>query len=287
MQQQGMNVIISTLYRSLRPFALLRSLYNLNKVLRQGEYQVIHLHFGVPGLVGRLLAIFYQSPTWIYQSHGYSLSANTGWLARHCYLITERLLKNTVDFALFQSQEDIKLAQRYKLLHPTQMHYLGNGIDTERFYPEITAPQKKQKSTTSFIFGMVARFESIKNHQLLLDAVKHLRLQTTDFKVLLIGQGKLQQAIEAQIAAHELYQWIEIIPYSHDMPAFYQRIDMALLTSFGEGLPRALLEPMACGKPVICSDVKGSREAVTDHETGFILPLDQPEVWAAKMRWWC
>lgn len=288
MRRHGMNVIISKLHRSLRPLALLRSLYNLNNILRRREYQVIHLHFGVPSLVGRILAVFYRHPIWVYQSHGYSLSANTGCLARIAYLATERLLKNTVDFSLFQSQEDIRLARRYKLLHPEQIRYLGNGIDTEKFYPP--AQPSAQDKALPFVFGMVARFEAIKNHQLLLDAIKHLRLQSPDskqpdFKVLLIGQGELQDAIEAQIAAHELSAYVEIIPYSHDMPAFYQRIDMGLLTSLGEGLPRALLEPMACGKPVICSDVKGSREAVADQETGFILPLGKPEIWATKMRW--
>ena len=288
MRQQGMNVIISTLHRSLRPLALLRSLYNLHTILRRHEHHVIHLHFGVPSLVGRLLALFYRRPIWIYQSHGYSLSSNTSLLARVCYLALERLLKNTVDFALFQSQEDIELAQRHKLLRTEQIRFLGNGINTEKFCP--TTQPTPHDDTSPFVFGMVARFEAIKNHQLLLDAIKYLRLQNPDanqpsFKVLLIGQGDLQEAIKALILAHELSPWVEIIPYSHDMPTFYQRIDMGLLTSFGEGLPRALLEPMACGKPVICSDVKGSREAVIDYETGFILPLGKPEIWAKKMHW--
>ncbi|PIE36200.1 MAG: hypothetical protein CSA53_08140 [Gammaproteobacteria bacterium] len=69
------------------------------------------------------------------------------------------------------------------------------------------------------------------------------------------------------------------------MPTFYQQIDVGLLTSFGEGLPRALLEPMACGRPVICTNVKGSREAVLEGKTGFILPLGDPQRLADKMLW--
>ena len=69
------------------------------------------------------------------------------------------------------------------------------------------------------------------------------------------------------------------------MANFYQELDVGLLTSLGEGLPRALLEPMACAKPVICTDVKGSREAVKDQHTGFIVPLAAPQILAAKMQW--
>lgn len=280
MRQQGMQVVIADLHRSLNPWRLLQSLFNLQKVLRRADYEVVHLHFGVPSLIGRCLAWVMRKPIWIYQSHGYSLSYNTSALGKLTYLAIERLLKWPVHLALFQSHEDMEIARRYQLLDEPQMEYLGNGIDTDYFQAK---PRLMQEDKT--IFGMVARFEPIKNHQLLLDAIKHLRLINPNFKVLLIGQGELQTEIAAKIAAHQLQDWIEIRAYSTDMVGFYQAIDIGLLTSFGEGLPRALLEPMACAKPVIATDVKGSREAVKDQQTGFLVPLATPQVLAAKMQW--
>lgn len=282
MRQQRMNVILADLHRSLKPWHLIQSLFNLQKVLRQADYDVVHLHFGIPSLVGRCLALVMRKPIWIYQSHGYSLSYNTSTLGKFAYLGIERLLKWPVHLALFQSHEDIAIARQYKLLNEPQIEYLGNGIDTDYFKP-LTNSAAELKAKT--VFGMVARFEAIKNHDLLLDAVKHLRLVNPNFKVLLIGQGELKTEITAKIAAHQLEDWIEIRAYNTDMASFYQEIDVGLLTSFGEGLPRALLEPMACAKPVICTNVKGSREAVKDQETGFIVPLNDPQTLAAKMHW--
>lgn len=280
MRQQGMQVIVTDLHRSLHPGRLIQSFFNLQKVLAQGQYDVVHLHFGVPSLVGRCLAFVMRKPIWIYQSHGYSLSYNTSALGKWTYLAIERLLKWPVNLALFQSQEDIAIARRHKLLDDAQIEYLGNGIDTDYFSPSLTLnPSDKT------IFGMVARFEAIKNHELLLDAVKYLRLVNPNFKVLLIGQGELQTEIAAKIAAHQLQDWIEIRPYSTHMAEFYQEIDVGLLTSFGEGLPRALLEPMACAKPVIGTDVKGSREAIQDASTGFLVPINDPQALASKMQW--
>ena len=280
MRRQGMQVVIADLHRSLNPWRLLQSLFNLRKALSQANYDVVHLHFGVPSLIGRCLAFVMRKPIWIYQSHGYSLSYNTSTLGKYTYLAIERLLKWPVNLALFQSHEDIEIAQRYQLLDEQQIEYLGNGIDIDYFQPK---PRDAIQDKT--IFGMVARFEAIKNHQLLLDAVKLLRLNNPNFKVLLIGQGELQTEIAAKIAAHQLQDWIEIRAYSTDMASFYQEIDIGLLTSFGEGLPRALLEPMACAKPVICTDVKGSREAVKDQQTGFVVPLGDAPTLAAKMQW--
>lgn len=282
MRAQGVTVRVATLYRSLNPYQLWRSLRNLQRVITHHHYDVIHLHFGVPSLVGRLLALFIRKPIWIYQSHGYSLSANTGRLSRFSYLALERLLKHTVRYVLFQSREDLALAMQYQLATEQQIVYLGNGIDTSVFVP----PENScLQSGGRLVFGMVARFEPIKNYQLLMDAIKYLRLKTTDFKVYMIGQGRQKDQIAAQIAGHELQELVEIHPYRQDMPTFYQQIDVGLLTSFGEGLPRALLEPMACGRPVICTDVKGSREAVLEGKTGFILPLGDPQRLADKMLW--
>lgn len=284
MRQAGVPVITTTLYRSLHPLQLARSAWNLYRVIRQGNYDAIHLHFGIPGLVGRFLALFNRQPVWIYQSHGYSIADHTSPLTRRLYLTLERLLKNTVRYSLFQLREDMALAQRYRLLEPAQRVFLGNGIDLQRFQP-APVPSRDNSRAANTVFGMVARFEPIKNHTLLLDAVTLLAQKTRAFRVRLIGQGHLQADIQARIQRDSLDELVEIVPYSTDMPGFYQSIDVGILTSLAEGIPRALIEPMACGKPVICTDVKGSREAVIDQQTGFRTPLDSPSTLAGHMQW--
>ncbi|UOG91568.1 MAG: glycosyltransferase family 4 protein [Candidatus Thiothrix sulfatifontis] len=279
MQAQGMNVVVATLHRSLNPLQLARSAWNLRRAIRQGGYHAVHLHFGIPGLVGRFLALFDHKTVWIYQSHGYSIAENTSPLARKAYLLIEKLLKKTVRYSLFQLREDMELAREHRLLDASQMVFLGNGIDLNKFKPHSTAP------TNITTFGMVARFEPIKNHALLLDATELLAKQTRDFNIKLIGQGHLQADIQASIQRKGLSDLIEIMPYRNDMPAFYQSIDVGVLTSFAEGIPRALIEPMASGKPVICTDVKGSREAILDQQTGFKTPIDSPKALADHMLW--
>jgi glycosyltransferase involved in cell wall biosynthesis len=279
MQEQGMNVVVETMHRSLNPLQLARSAWNLRRAIKHGGYDAVHLHFGIPGLVGRFLAFFDSKTVWIYQSHGYSIAENTGSLARKAYILIEKVLKKTVRYSLFQLREDMELVREHQLLNESQMVFLGNGINLNRFVPDFTP---RQTPTT---FGMVARFEPIKNHVLLLDAVELLTKKTRDFKVKLIGQGYLQAEVIAAIQQKGLADVVEIVEYSNDMPAFYQSIDVGLLTSFAEGIPRALIEPMASGKPVICTDVKGSREAIIDQKTGFKTPLDSPQALAEHMLW--
>lgn len=281
MREQGMKVIVETMHRSLNPLHLMRSAWSLRRAIRQGGYDAVHLHFGIPGLVGRFLAFFDRKTLWLYQSHGYSIAENTGPLARNLFILIEKLLKPTVRYSLFQLHGDMELAQKHKLLDKEQMVFLGNGVNLTRFTPSDIP----HKPSDPVLFGMVARFEPIKNHTLLLDAVALLVQQTRHFKVKLIGQGPLKAAVQTSIQQKGLEDVVEIVAYSNDMPAFYHSIDVGLLTSFAEGIPRALIEPMASGKPVICTDVKGSREAIVDRETGFKTPLDSPETLAGHMLW--
>lgn len=279
MRKQGMHIIVTNLHRSLNPLQLLLSAWNLHCAIRNGSYDAVHLHFGIPGLVGRFLAFFNRKTVWIYQSHGYSIAENTGVIARQVFILIEKLLRHTVSYSLFQLRGDMELARQYKLLGEEQMVFLGNGIDLAKFVPN----ESPSVDSSLTVFGMVARFEPIKNHALLLDAVELLAKQTRRFRVKLIGQGHLKTDIQNIIRTKNLDDLIEIVEYSNDMPAFYQGIDVGMLTSFAEGIPRALIEPMACGKPVICTDVKGSREAIIDGKTGFKTSLDSPETLAEHM----
>ncbi len=280
MREQGVKVVATPLYRSLNPYYLVLSMWNLYKALQQGKYEVVHLHFGIPGLVGRFLALFKRDIIWIYQSHGYNITEQHHYLTRRFYLLIEKLFKNTVRYSLFQLKEDITLAKQYRLLNETQIIYLGNGIDLNQF--KISTTNQINSITT---FGMVARFEPIKNHTLLIQAIEILAKTNLNFKVKLIGQGHLKSSIQTLIAQKQLDHLIEIVEYNNDMPSFYQSIDIGVLTSFAEGIPRALIEPMAAGKPVICTDVKGSRETVIPNKTGFKVPLGDALALAQTMQW--
>lgn len=279
MQEQGTHVITAHLHRSLNPIHLAQSIWTLREAIKDSDYDVIHLHFGIPGLVGRALAYIDRKRTYIYQSHGYSIAENTSKLSTALFLLIEKLLKHSVPYSLFQLKGDIALAHQHNLLNEKQIVYIGNGVDMQRF-----KPSSLPKEDDIIRFGMVARFEPIKNHALLIDAAAYLLEHCKNFKIYLIGQGELKDQAQAHIERLGLTQHIEIKAYTHDMPSFYQSIDVGVLTSFAEGIPRALIEPMASGKPVIATDVKGSREAPIDKETGFLTPIDSPEQLAKHMR---
>jgi glycosyltransferase involved in cell wall biosynthesis len=126
----------------------------------------------------------------------------------------------------------------------------------------------------------VARFDEVKGHTYLVRACRILRDRGIAFECRLIGDGPLLRTIEAQIKQAGLHEEIQLLG-----PCGYQDVihelsetDVVVLptapTEAGnrEGMPTVLQEAMACGLPVVASDVGGIPELVDDKRTGLLVP---------------
>ena len=161
----------------------------------------------------------------------------------------------------------------YRWLAGDRRHAIPNGVDLDRV-DQIIGSASPSLDSASFTVITIGRLVAIKNLLLLLAAFQESGAQAS--RLILIGEGGLRSAIEAQSAAFNLEARVEItglIPreqvYRHLVPA-----DVYVSTSFGEGLPVATLEAMACHCPVILSDILPHREIAAG--TDFI-PLVPPE----------
>src|SRR5204863_1840718 len=114
----------------------------------------------------------------------------------------------------------------------------------------------------------VARLEPVKNHGLLLEAAAELRRRAVPFRLRLVGDGPLRAAYEARCADLGLCRNVEFLGRRADVEQLLASTDIATLVSVREGIPRAVLEAMASGLPVVATDVPGTREAVRHRETG-------------------
>ncbi len=120
---------------------------------------------------------------------------------------------------------------------------------------------------------MGARFENVKNHQMLINALTLCKENDT-FKVLLAGDGPLLEHFKNQVEKLELQNKVCFLGYRNDILNLMQIADAVLLTSKKEGIPRILMEAMAMSLPVLATNVLGTREVVVHGETGELVELD-------------
>jgi glycosyltransferase involved in cell wall biosynthesis len=161
-----------------------------------------------------------------------------------------------------------------------------NGIDTERMQPDAAAGRALRQawgiSSDAFVIGCVARLDPMKDHANLLDAAALFATENPDARFVCVGTGgaEYRSKLEARAKSLGLSDRLVWAGEMGDVRAAYSAFDIATLTSaFGEGFPNAIGEAMACGVPVVATDVGDAREIVG--ELGEIVAPKAPELLSA------
>ncbi len=267
--------------RGLSPVNLTKLLQDMVKFLRANHYTIVHTHNSVTGAVGRIAARIARVPLIIHTTHGFHFHENMGRLERIPYITAERWLSKCCDVLLCQNRQELDDVRRLGLWPKQGVYHVGNGINMNRFKRRASAPHNERP-----VILCVARFEPVKNHGQLFEALRILRQQYNhNPQVLLVGDGPLRARYETQLREMGLAENVQILGYRYDIPELNADADIAVLTSVKEGIPRSVMEAMASGVPVVATDVKGTREVITDGHTGCLVQLGDAAGLAAKLAW--
>jgi glycosyltransferase involved in cell wall biosynthesis len=162
------------------------------------------------------------------------------------------------------------VVHRYRV-QPERVRVIPNYVDTKLFVP---ASGHARRNRVLY----VGRLEEEKNPRALLEAVEGL-----DVELAVVGKGSLGAALAREAADRRLrVTFLGNLP-NHQLPALMNSAAVFVLPSLIEGHPKALLEAMACGRPVIGTNVAGIRELITDRITG-LLCEPRPERLRAAIR---
>ena len=186
------------------------------------------------------------------------------------------------DWVFFQNNDDMKLlAQDKGLVDRRRCSRIpGSGVDLKRFYCSFDEQGDKSKRRTFLIYG---RLVPQKGFDLFLEAARRLQAsQARRARFLVMGavneERKESQDLYAKITAFDQSGVIEYVPWQDDVLQVVHQADVVVLpTRYHEGVPRTLLEGMACGKPLIATNWKGARDAVAHGENGFLIKADDFE----------
>jgi glycosyltransferase involved in cell wall biosynthesis len=172
---------------------------------------------------------------------------------------------------------------------PQKCVVIYNGIDLEIFNCASQAAQVRQKwgiAPQDKVVGIIARLVSQKDHETFLRAAKLVKDTIPGVKFLVVGeeeeQGRLEQ-LEAQVTELGLDQQVIFTGTQRDIPAILSIMDVSVLSSTREGFSNVVLESMACGVPMVATDVGGNAEAIVDGETGFLVPPQNPQYIAERI----
>jgi len=264
----------------------------LRRLVRQGDYDLVHVHDPIAAFVTRLALRRLRphgGPRVVYTAHGFHFYRGAPPAQAVVFRALERIASNWTDRLVVINQEDLASARTFPLAKRGGVVYMpGIGVDMLKYDPAAVGPAEIERVRRELgvkngqpLFTMVAEFNPGKRHR---DAVQALAESGIPGSILaLAGIGPLIGEVEAQAQTLGVANRVKLLGYRNDIPALIMASAAVLLPSEREGLPRSLMEAAALERPVIATRIRGVSELVTS-ETGFLHDVGDVAALAGAMR---
>lgn len=256
-----------------------RPIIQLARRIRSWRPDIIHSHMVHANIMARLVRVIAPVPILIGTAH----STNEGG---RCRELLYRLTDPLCDVTTQVSQEGLKRYVRVGATPKDKICYIPNGVDTECFCPNPEVKRCLRADLglqNTFLWIAVGRFDIPKDYPNLLQAFVCVVQENPLAMLVIAGDGPLRPAMEVLAQDLGLKDRVRFLGMRHDIPELMNAADGYVMSSAWEGMANVLLEAGATGLPIVATDVGGNREVVQDGETGFLVPLKNPEALAGAM----
>lgn len=262
----------------------------LQAIINRHQYQIIHCHTPMGGLLGRLAARKARKlgTKVIYTAHGFHFCKGAPLLNWIVYYPIEKGLARLTDCLITINEEDYELAVQRKFGAKHIEHIHGVGTDLTQFKP-ISLKDKKEirksygYNPDDFLLFYAAEFNKNKNQQMLIETISLLKKEVPNVKLLLAGEGSLFDECRSQAKKFGVEKNVHFLGFRKDIQSLLSISDVAVASSLREGLPVNVMEAMATGIPVVASDNRGHRELVLNNKNGWVIAIDDKEEFARKV----
>ena len=255
----------------------IKAFKKLNDLQRLYSYDIVHVHTPIASIYGRLLKIKHNNIKTIYTAHGYHFfkgGSKLGWLL---YYPIEKVMARLSDAVININSEDYKITKNK--IKPKKCYFVnGVGIDLKKYrkLSEDRISSIKESlglKANDFVVLMIAELNKNKNHIQIINAIERLKDKYPNIKLLCAGDGENINYLSEQIISKDLQNSIFMLGYRQDINNLINISDVGILMSYREGLPRNLMEFMACGRKVIATNIRGCRDIVCSESVGTLVEV--------------
>nr|WP_255294862.1 glycosyltransferase family 4 protein [Bacillus sp. AFS041924] len=263
----------------------IKALMKLIKIQEEFDYDIVHVHTPIAALYGRLLKVKFPKLKTIYTVHGFHFYKGAPIVNWGIYYPIERFMVNFTDKMITMNSEDYERAQKFKVKETYKLN--GVGLELDIYNPSLVEKNEIRSRLNldkdDFVVLMIAEINQNKNHKQVINAIEILKNKEIDIKLICAGDGPLLLNLEKDIIERGLKENIQLLGFRNDINELILACDVGILTSFREGLPRNIMELMACKKPVIGTNIRGVKDLVIDSVNGFLVNVNDAEETAKKI----
>ena len=284
--EQGIDVIDIPIPRSIFQLSkIIRSYSIVKELANTRHYRVVHCHSPIGGVIARLAfrSARKKGTKVIYTGHGLHFFKGAplkNWLL---FYPIERYCARLTDVLIAINQEDFKREQSWDCC---EVQYIpGIGVDTEAFsQTDVNRGLVRAEfgfNADDFVFMSTGQISVRKNHEVIIRALS--KIADNRVKYLIVGFGELEERLKGLTHELGLDNRVVFAGYRGDVKQLLHVVDAFAFPSLQEGLPVALMEAMAAGLPIVCSNIRGNVDLITNGEGGYLYECHDVEGFAEGM----
>jgi glycosyltransferase involved in cell wall biosynthesis len=278
--------IVPDLLRQVSPWHDVRALSEMARFMRRSGYTIVHTHSSKAGILGRLAARMAGVPIIVHTVHGWSFHDYMPSPVRSFYRILERWMAPFTDAIIAVTGRDIQKGLAARIADDRKYHLIRSAIPMADFDPARTNREATRQELgippDAPVVGNVGRFSTQKNP---LDWVRVAGIvgrADSRLHFLLVGDGPLRPQVEAQLQEEGIRDRTILTGLRRDVASLMSAMDIFMLSSLWEGLPRVIPQAMAMGLPVIANQADGTDDAIRDGDNGYLCTPGEVEEMAKR-----
>lgn len=256
----------------------LKAYKQLKRILLSNNFDLVHTHMAIAGVIGRLAANYSNVKSIIHTAHGFNFYKGSPFFKGILFKCIEKFMARYSNAIITMNQEDYEYATKHMQLRKNGRVYCipGVGINTNKI--RTTMMDKKSKKAEfglnedTFIFLTIGELIERKNYQTSIKAFAKAKCKNSVY--LICGRGKLESTLRQQVSDLNVSDSVIFTGYRTDIPEIVNIADVFLFPSRQEGLPVSVMEAMSAGLPIIASEIRGNTDLINNEQNGFLLKPD-------------
>jgi glycosyltransferase involved in cell wall biosynthesis len=252
----------------------LAAIHRLRRYMEDRRIDVVHTHSSKAGILGRLAAHLARVPLVIHTVHGWSFNDTQPPALRSVYAQLERSIAPLTDRVITVSSQNRETGLARGIGESEQYAVIRSGIEIG----DWDRPRRDRAAVRTELgfdphHRVVGTVSCLKSQKAPLDFVRVAAAASSrnpDLRFFIAGDGELRAETAREIERLGLQEVVRLLGWRRDVVDLLHAMDVFLLTSRYEGLPRSVLQAVASGTPVVASAVDGTPEVIRHGQTGML-----------------